>query len=599
MRLPLLLVVLRLVGALVLRTSFGPDEQWQSLEVAHRWAFGYGHLTWEWERCVALRGVLHPALFAAFYTALRAFGADAAWLVAYGPRMLQGLAAAAADLAVYRTAEEAFGAEVALWSLAAQLGSWFLFYCMPRTFSNSLEAVLMALALQSWLRRGAPARRTALLLGSLCVALRPTAGLFWLALALHEVTAILTWPGPPLSARVGRAWSALVAPGLLISVMVLTASSLMDFVWYESFTFVPWNHFRFNLLRDQAIFYGSHPWHWYLTEGLAVTLGTFLPFVLAGAWFAARGLGKCRALRGPVAAASAAIAALSLASHKEYRFLLPYLPLASLLAGTGLARAVQRLSARPRLRWAVLALVFLPQALAMAFFARVHQRGADAVLGHLRARAPGPRGAFFLTACHATPLHSYLHRDVPLGYLDCSPGQGSPRDRLFRSPLPVLRDLFPRALHPEAPPGAAAGVADGGAGSPADPCLAARYDLPALELPEVFVVWGGLLVEEPSVAVWLANNSFSLEFYASDGYFSEGPYGMDTNPHFLVYRLSGTPQKPHHPPSSMSVLPLLAPSRNRLRVPSRVHRQLHLHLLRHDQALESGVPPPDDDQPPL
>lgn len=35
-------------------------------------------------------------------------------------------------------------------------------------------------------------------------------------------------------------------------------------------------------------------------------------------------------------------------------------------------------------------------------------------MSHLRAREPelGPAGAFFLTPCHATPLHSYLHREV-------------------------------------------------------------------------------------------------------------------------------------------------------------------------------------------
>ncbi len=45
------------------------DEYWQGPEVAHAWYYGYGgdgardhggQLTWEWEKCIALRGVLHP-----------------------------------------------------------------------------------------------------------------------------------------------------------------------------------------------------------------------------------------------------------------------------------------------------------------------------------------------------------------------------------------------------------------------------------------------------------------------------------------------------------------------------------------------------------
>lgn len=38
------LVVLRILNALVMQTSFVPDEFWQSTEVAHNMVFGYGSL---------------------------------------------------------------------------------------------------------------------------------------------------------------------------------------------------------------------------------------------------------------------------------------------------------------------------------------------------------------------------------------------------------------------------------------------------------------------------------------------------------------------------------------------------------------------------
>lgn len=50
-------------------STFFEDEYWQGPEVAHAWYYGYGgdgardhggQLTWEWEKCIALRGVLHP-----------------------------------------------------------------------------------------------------------------------------------------------------------------------------------------------------------------------------------------------------------------------------------------------------------------------------------------------------------------------------------------------------------------------------------------------------------------------------------------------------------------------------------------------------------
>lgn len=39
-----LVAAFRLWSALFVRTSFNPDEYWQSTEVAHRMVFGYGHL---------------------------------------------------------------------------------------------------------------------------------------------------------------------------------------------------------------------------------------------------------------------------------------------------------------------------------------------------------------------------------------------------------------------------------------------------------------------------------------------------------------------------------------------------------------------------
>ena len=56
------LAAFRVWNGLVVVTYFNPDEYWQSVEVAHRWVFGYGHLTWEWRADARLRGAAHPAL---------------------------------------------------------------------------------------------------------------------------------------------------------------------------------------------------------------------------------------------------------------------------------------------------------------------------------------------------------------------------------------------------------------------------------------------------------------------------------------------------------------------------------------------------------
>ena len=151
----------RVVNAFLVRTYFNADEYWQSLEVAHRMVFGYGHLTWEWER--GLRGYAHPAMFAALYKLAATLGVDTTPVLVWSPRVLQALVAAAADVHTHRLALRWFGndREVARWALFCSLACWFNFFCAVRTFSNCTEAALTTAALSYWpWRRRRPADRT-------------------------------------------------------------------------------------------------------------------------------------------------------------------------------------------------------------------------------------------------------------------------------------------------------------------------------------------------------------------------------------------------------------------------------------------------------
>ncbi len=144
-------VCFRVLNALCLATAFNPDEYWQSLEVAHSLAFGCGaEPTWEWRPDVALRSALHPLVFAAVFRVLAALGLDSRVMVVAAPRVLQGLLAAMCDLAVVQTVERRGAtrgfAEAVLF---VTLSSAFAFYCLPRTFSTSLETLLTAIGMWS------------------------------------------------------------------------------------------------------------------------------------------------------------------------------------------------------------------------------------------------------------------------------------------------------------------------------------------------------------------------------------------------------------------------------------------------------------------
>ena len=151
-------VLFRVVNAVCVRTFFSADEYWQSLEVAHKLVFGYGHLTWEWTH--ALRGYLHPLIFAVPYKIAQLVGLDSTLVMVWSPRLVQAVIAAAGDVHVYKLAHRWFaGAKkkakdeksegapepdaAARWALfCSLLACWFNFFCAVRTFSNCTEAAL-------------------------------------------------------------------------------------------------------------------------------------------------------------------------------------------------------------------------------------------------------------------------------------------------------------------------------------------------------------------------------------------------------------------------------------------------------------------------
>lgn len=437
------------------------------------------------------------------------------------------------------------------WALALQLSNWFGWYALPRTFSSSLEACLLTPALFHWLAaaerldagpgKGKRAHaslpphavsweeRLSLALGAVAVLVRPTAVFFWVPLGLWR----LHYTG-------GGLWGVVVyllREVLPIGLCLLLGGALLDSWCYarllgegaaswwrpDGLVVAPWRFLRFNLLevgvficsvsqpahpcislkpcpnrptnlntQGKASLYGTHAWHWYFAQGLPAVLATQLPFLLLGL----RRLLLSPPTDSPTAlrlAASALVAypiGLSLSPHKEFRFLLPILPLASLLGAYGLApflhlssapaasspsRPLTRRSAQQqeqqqgtgRARWAALGVVgalLLVQAPMAWYFSRVHQRGPLDVMAYLAERLPQqhtndapPLRVDFLLPCHATPWTTHLHvpaayRRLRLRHLDCGPeararGDGE-TDAFLADPLRFARALYDEQREP-------------------------------------------------------------------------------------------------------------------------------------------------------
>lgn len=251
--------------------------------VAHRLVFGFGYLTWEWEPSVALRSFVHPSLFAALFQALKATSLDSTLAVVNKRAQRQqnthrlarsqshaivakiavvGAQAGASELGGrHRLAHLSLDAS-ALWlghcvafgratdARWAPLGrsaltdrrpqlilstcNWFLFYCLPRTYSNCLETTLLLAAFLCWprveqLAATSRAAVASLALAALACLVRPTAAVYVAPLAACSLAACLKSSAAASAAAARR----LVGSALCVGALALLLGVLVDSVGYD------------------------------------------------------------------------------------------------------------------------------------------------------------------------------------------------------------------------------------------------------------------------------------------------------------------------------------------------------------------------------
>ncbi|KAI4344356.1 hypothetical protein L6164_011591 [Bauhinia variegata] len=384
----------RMLNALLVQTYFNPDEHWQGPEVAHRIAFGYGHLTWEWAE--GIRSYLHPMVFVVLYRILALFRLDNPWLMMKAPRLLQSLFSAVGDLYLYKLSQVLFGDHVAKWALFSQLSNWFMFYCFPRTLSNCLETVLTLVSLYFWpcMRSSGNysflSRKWSLAFAALACAIRPTSAITWLYVGLLEL----------LSSKDTLIFLSLeVVP---IGILVLGLTYLLDCFMYGSWILVPLNFLKFNFLSSGGDYYDN---------------GSLLASLL-GFW----GLTAYLVTRS-----SAVLEDPGSPQDK----------------GKGSSKSHTKRTAKLGVAILFLLGTNIPMALYMSL---VHQRGPEEVMNHLAKEALDAKvkSILFLTPCHATPYYSMLHYNLPMQFLDCSPSEekGVPdeSDRFMMDPVAFVSE---------------------------------------------------------------------------------------------------------------------------------------------------------------
>lgn len=345
-RLRLTLVAVLLVGAwLRLAVTFGddgifwPDEVYQSLEPAHRLVFGYGYIAWEFIE--GARNWALPGLVAAVLKACATVGVDSPQTYLHAVKCVFSLLSVLSALGAWRLARALGGSELA--GIVAALAFSLMgpaIYFAPRAMSENASAATavwgMALLLDPRATRRVLAIGASLL--GLAVMFRLQAGIF-------PAMVLLTF-------ALRRQWGHLRDASVVLALWAVAFGALDAATWHDApgAKWGGWFHsavvyVRTNLLEGKASSFGVSP-PWFYLKHLWRSMPLLSLSLLVGL-VAATVMGVISKSPRVLAAVATALAFLVLHSaipHKEYRFILPMLPVACGVAAMGLGALPGRLA---------------------------------------------------------------------------------------------------------------------------------------------------------------------------------------------------------------------------------------------------------------
>lgn len=424
----LLLLLWRLISVFVVQTAHVPDEYWQSLEVAHRLAFGYGYLTWEWT--AKIRSYVYPFLISLLYRLLAVVSLDNVVTLTLLPRLFQAVICAYADYRFFKWTKNK-------WMLYSLCINWYWYYCATRTLINSIETsfTIIALSIFPWRNSSIKDTKFLWIVGFLCT-LRPTAAIVWVPLCIYHFCT-RTENKVSLTCRYG-----------LVGIIYLSTSILLDSYCYKSFTASSWQFFKLNVLQAIGDTYGKEHTLWYIFSGLPVLLGLHCITFLAALPQIIKYPKRFHREAIMLVVIGWTLGAYSLLSHKEFRFLLPLLPMFIYISTSYTVHV--RIISRELLRKIFLSLLVITNVIPGLYFSLIHQRGSLDVMNILQTELsrenPTSINVLFLTPCHATPLYSHLHINIPIKFLTCEPNLNysedyiDEADQFFENPMLWIRN---------------------------------------------------------------------------------------------------------------------------------------------------------------
>lgn len=394
--------------------------------------------------------------------------------------MQQAALATLGDAFFYALARRVAGLSTArVWIVLHALSLYWTYTC-ARPLSNSTEAALNSIALYYWpltaydVVHGSTASLVLALVAAYTgILVRPTGLLIWAFLGGKALCDGAYAGGPRSVARLVGVATLVGYVAFLHRIGAGMLGYAADSWYFQRRVFTPAHFFVENVMRSLSVFYGAHPWHWYLTQGLPGVLTVSLPWALRG-WEKVLGMPRTSALWTLGTLALWTVGVFSLLSHKEARFLQPLVPHLHLFA----AYALRPRGTTWRAAWSALPTVLryalLVQVPVLVYVLGFHAQGQIRVMQYVHNVAT-PRTTFgFLMPCHSTPWQSHMHARVletteldsglvsgDVGrawFLACPPPRHADpatywdqSDFFLYDPVRYLRERFPSRVDPTFP----------------------------------------------------------------------------------------------------------------------------------------------------
>jgi hypothetical protein len=377
---------------------FFPDEIFQTLEPAHRLAFGYGVISWEWR--LGIRSWVFPTFLAGVMRATAWMGSASAGYV-IGMEIVLSLISLVTVWFGYAWAKRASGTPAAIIAALACSFYFGLVYFAPKALNEVVAAHVLLPGLYLGVYGEKLGERKRLILAGMLCAL---AACLRIQLLPTLVFAMVYFCYPRWRERVPA-----VAAGATVPVLVFGA---VDWITWS----YPWQSFVLYYKENVVSGPGKEltlvqPWYWYLLI-LVVLLGPAVLLLFHGA------------RRSPFLAIFCAIVVLShsLIPHKEIRFIYPILAPTITLAAMGIVDLLREIKRGLRFldnpRWVVaigVAFLALSSTMLAAQCADWYRtRWGDGAFDRL-SREPGVCGVgIYHRMWWESGGYTHLHRNVPI-----------------------------------------------------------------------------------------------------------------------------------------------------------------------------------------